>query len=1100
MTGRKFIIQLLVTPAVAICFFMLSCNHQNKTLFTSLSSSETGIEFANILPEKEQLNILYHINYYNGGGVALGDINNDGLTDIYFTSNSKGSNKLYLNKGDMKFEDITAAAGVAGTADWCGGVTMADVNADGWLDIYVSAVSGKLGLQGRNELFINNRNNTFSENAAAYGLNIRSFAQQSAFFDYDKDGDLDCYILNQSEHPFSFIVDTSYRHRYDSNSGDRLMRNDLNKGGRFTDVSKESGIWQSKLGFGLGLAIADLNNDGWDDIYISNDFHENDYYYVNNGNGTFSDRGYQHFRHFSRFSMGNDVADYNNDGHPDVITVDMLPKEEKILKTYGSDEQFDIYRQKISLNGFHAQYSKNCLQQNNGNGISFSEKSLISGVSATDWSWAPLFADLDNDGLKDLMITSGIPKRPVDLDYVRFISDAAVKRRMDASSVLDKEALDKIPDGASHTFFFKGNTDGNFSDKSLEWGTENLKGYFTGAGYADLDNDGDMDVVINAINDKAVVFRNNTENKNYLTVKLNGDSLNRSGIGTKIYLFNKSGLQYQQLMLTRGFQSSSEPRLHFGLDSLKTIDSLLVVWPDQQYQVMRQVTANQQLVIDKKNAGGKFDHTSFFPTEKSLLKNISDQITCNWQHRENEFIDFNVQYLIPHKESTRGPKITVADINKDGLDDFYACGAAGQPGTLMTQTSNGSFIPVDQSLFGKATAFEDVDAVFFDANNDGWPDLYVVSGGNERNDGDSILADRFYLNDGKGHFKDASAMIPLPAVNKSCVAVADFDKDGDMDLFVGGFAGNRTYGIAQPSYLLVNDGKANFKMADTTIINLLHTGMVTAASFSDINNDSWPDLIVTGEWMPVKIYLNKNGLFSATEIGGSSGIWQSILTTDVNGDGFTDILAGNWGHNTKLWAGKNGPCKLYVKDFDKNGSVEQIMCYTIDGNEYPFLAKDELERPLPLLKKEYLFYSEVAGKTVQYIFYNLFEGYTELQAEVLSSSVFINDGKGNFKRYSLSDDLQLAPVFSFAALPGMESKTFLAGGNFYGVIPYEGRYDALQPTVFSFRNNTHESIITSKLADVEGEIRDIKSIRHASGKNIIVVTRNNEKLLFFEQQ
>lgn len=1097
---NKTSINTIIPVIVFVIVLLFSCKSgQNKnTLFTEIPSSATGIEFANKLPEKEQLNILYHINYYSGGGVAIGDINNDGLPDIYFTANTKGGNRLYINKGNLKFEDITKTAGVAGTADWCSGVTMADVNADGLLDIYVCAVSGKLGLTGSNELFINNGDGTFSEKAKEYGLGISSFGQQSAFFDYDKDGDLDCFILNQSEHPFSFIVDTSYRNKYDSNSGDRLLRNDLNTGKTFTDVSKNAGIWQSKLGFGLGLAIADINNDGWDDIYISNDFHENDYYYVNNGDGTFSDQGQKHFGHYSRFSMGNDVADYNNDGHLDVITVDMLPDDEKILKTYGSDEQYDIYRQKISSNGFQAQYSKNCLQQNNGNGSSFSEKSLISGVSATDWSWSPLFADLDNDGIKDLMITSGIPKRPVDLDYVRFISDLGVKRRMDAATDMDKIALEKIPDGASHTFVFKGNENAFFENKSNDWGTENLKGYFTGASYADLDNDGDVDLVINAINQQAVVFRNNTTDKNYLTVKFKGDSLNKTGIGTKAYLFQNGKLQFQQLMLTRGFQSSSEPRLHFGLNADNKVDSLLIVWPDEKFQLLNNVSTNQELLIDKKAANGRFEYTVWFPPAKETLTDVSEKVDCNWTHKENEFIDFNLQYLIPHMESTRGPKIAVGDVNNDGFDDLFLCGAAGQPAALMVQTKDGKFISQDATIFSDDAFSEDVDAIFFDANNDGFNDIYVVSGGNEKKDGDSALADRLYINNKKGHFSKSRQSLPSILFNKTCVAAADIDKDNDLDLFVGGFAGNQSYGILQPSYLIINDGKGNFKIADSVIISLQQAGMVTSSSFSDFNNDTWPDLVLTGEWMGVKVFENNKGKFTSTEIPHSTGIWQTLHTTDVNGDGYIDILAGNWGHNSKLWAGKNGPCKLYVKDFDKNGTIEQVMCYTINKEEYPFLAKDELERPLPTLKKGYLTYSEVAGKTVQYILHNLFEGYVELQAETLSSSVFINDGKGGFTQVALSDELQLAPLFSFCELPQKDQSTYIAGGNFWGVIPYEGRYDALLPTVFSFTNKTGGASMLSRLNEVKGEIRDIKTIRHASGKQIMVIARNNAGLLFFE--
>lgn len=1084
---------MIIGVASAGMILLAGCRNKD-TLFSAVSPEQSHIEFTNQLPDAPQLNILYHIYYYNGGGVALGDINNDGLTDIYFTANSKGANKLYLNKGNWVFEDITATAGVAGTSDWYDGVTMADVNGDGYLDIYVCALSGKLGLKGHNELFINNGNNTFTESGHQYGLDVTAFSQQAAFFDYDNDGDLDCFVLNQSEHPFSYIVDTSYRNKPDSFAGDRLFRNDLATTGRFTDVSHEAGIWQSKLGFGLGLAVADVNQDGWDDIYVSNDFHENDYYYVNQKDGTFRDEGPEHFRHYSRFSMGNDIADYNNDGQPDIVTVDMLPPDEKTLKTYGSDEQLDIYRQKITANGFQQQFSHNALQRNNGRGGSFSDVALMSGVSATDWSWGPLLADYDNDGYKDLLVTNGIPKRPVDLDYVRFISDMSVQKTMNSSTSLDKSIIDKIPDGAVHIYGFRGSPDGRFDDESAAWGLADRKGYFNGAAYGDLDNDGDLDIVINSINEKAVVYRNNSEGRHYLTIQCKGTGANRNGIGARVWLFHNGHLQYQQLMLTRGFQSSSEPRLHFGLDSLSVVDSLLVVWPGGNYQLLRHLQADRQLTLDQANAQEPFDYDRFFPPAAPLLTDASNLVQFPWKHQENRFNDFNVQYLIPHKQSMRGPHVATADVNKDGLDDLFLCGAAGQPGALMLQDKQGHFIPSDLQLFAADAAAEDVDAAFFDANGDGYPDLYVVSGGNEKKDGDPTLADRLYLNDGAGHFSRAAGSLPDLFVNKTTVAVADVDHDGDEDLFVGGFAPSNAYGMAQPSYLLLNDGKGHFTGARDSVISLNNAGMVTSAVFTDLNKDGWPDLVIAGEWMPIKVFLNMQGNFHEVPVPHSSGIWQTLYVTDLNHDGFPDLLAGNWGHNTKLWAGKNGPCKLYVKDFDQNGSVEQVMCYTIDGKEYTFLAKDELERSLPTLKKGYLTYSEVAGKTVQYLLYNLFEGNTALEAEVLGSSWLLNDGKGNFVRHDLPNICQEAPVFSFSSLAS--EGEVLAAGNFSGVIPYEGQYDALEPTIIKYDDATREVKTLGELPWIDGEVRDIRAFRDAAGSTIWILARNNAQPVF----
>lgn len=1089
-----FFLRLLCLAAVSALFF--ACNNRPPALFSVVSPSDSNIGFTNTLHTAPLFNILYYLYYYNGAGVAAGDINNDGLADLYFTANHPSGNRLYLNKGNFVFEDITQAAGVAGSADWCTGATMADVNGDGLVDIYSCAVSGRFGLKGANELYLNMGNGKFRTVARELGIAFEGLSTQAAFFDYDHDGDLDMYLLNHSQKPHSNIRDTSFRHQVDSLSGDRLYRNDQVEGKiRFTDVSRQAGIYQSSLGYGLGIAVADFNNDGWEDVYIGNDFHENDYYYINLGNGRFAEQGAGHFGHYSRFSMGNDAADFNNDGQMDLVTVDMLPPDEKTLKTYGSDENPNNYKVKLGLNGYQNQYSRNCLQVNNGNGASFSDVALMGGISATDWSWAPLFADFDNDGNKDLFVSSGIVKRSMDLDYIQFLS-AMQNKGLETTDKYDQETIDKMPDGSSHPFLFKGSGGMGFADVSSHWGTSGLKGYFNGAAYADLDNDGDLDLAINCINSNAVVLRNNGNKAGYLRVKPVGtDSLNKMAIGARAWLFTPKGVQYQQLMPTRGFLSSCEPVFHFGLGDSTPPDSLLIVWPNQQFQVIKAPGANTTLTVGQADNGGLFSQADWFGAMAPPFEDFTAAASINWRHLENDYVDFNRQYLIPHVQSNRGPKMAVGDVNGDGLDDFYVCGGPNQTGQLMLQTAGGKFLPGNSKAFAANASAEEVDAIFFDADGDADLDLYVATGGYELDDGLASLNDHLYLNDGRGLFTEIPGLLPPLLFNKSCVAAADVDADGDTDLFIGNLGHPGRYGFYQPPRLLVNNGKGTFALSRTLPQDDNGEGMITSALFTDVNNDKWPDLVLAGEWMPITIYLNQKGTWKKEAIPGSSGLWQVVATADINNDGKTDLLAGNWGLNSKLASGKDGPLKLYVHDFDKNGREEQIMAYTVKGKEYTFLPKDELERALPVLKKAYLTYGEVAGETVQYMFYDLFKGYREWKAETLATSAFVQMGNGRFNQQPLPGQWQLAPVFALAAWPN--GKTITAGGNFYGVTPYEGRYDGLLPSSFTFEKGAAQPVFAGKMPGIHGELRDAKWIT-VHGEKMLLLARNNLPLLLLK--
>ena len=1094
----------LITLFLLMNVLIISCK-KSTPLFSLLEPGKTGIHFQNSLPVNDTtFNILDYLYYFNGGGVATGDINNDGLIDIFFTANV-GSNKLYLNKGNFVFEDITKKSGMKGLSDWKTGVTMADVNGDGYMDIYVCAVSDFRNLQGKNELYINNGNLTFSESAEAYGLAVTGFCTQATFFDYDKDGDLDMFLACHSIHSVESFKTSNERTSSSPKSGDKLFLNEQKDGKvHFREVTHEAGIYNSAIAYSLNVIIGDFNNDNWDDIYVSNDFHENDYYYLNNKNGTFSEINEKAFGHESHFSMGSDVADFNNDGWLDIVTMDMLPKNEKVLKSSSGDDALDIYKYKMSY-GYHTQYSRNCLQLNAGGGRYFSEIGLYSGIEATDWSWCPLAADFDNDGIKDLFITNGIVKRPNDLDYVKFTVDPSVSQLLQKGKTADKMAIDKMPSGKVANYIFQGQQDMRFIDRLQEWGFDQPT-LSNGAAYADLDNDGDLDLIINNINSSAMVYRNNSReknNQNFLDVQLVGNSPNTFGYGAKVIIKSKKGLQLNYLTGSRGFLSASTKIIHFGLGHEKNIDRLEVIWPSGKMQQLINVKVNQRLILKEEKAGlGKENYSSKeSQNDKSILfKDVTNEENIDWKHQENNFDDYNVQPLIPHMVSTGGPKIAVADINKDSLDDFFVCGARDQPGALFTQNKNGTFQSVQQKLFAEDAINEDVNALFFDANGDGYADLYVVSGGNEFWGREKAIQDRLYINNGKGQFTRSNGL-PSLYCNKSVAVAADFDKDGDMDLFVGGRVVAKSYGLTPHSYLLINDGKGNFSVApDSVAHGLYKVGMVTDATWTDKNRDGWPDLVVVGEWMPVTIFINNKGKLenqtSAEGLDKTSGLWQSVKAEDIDNNGYPDLLVGNWGENSKLKASNDYPLELYVGDMDGNGGIEQVLAVAKEGNYYPFINKEDLEKQLPFIRKQFEGYSEMAGLTVAEIFGENLHKMKRLTANTLSTCVFWNSGK-KYTVEKMPDALQWFPVFawSVADLNGDNKKDILAAGNFFGVTPFEGRYDAGYGQVLINKNKSW--IMPSPLQSglkLDGEIRSIQQLRTTNKQWIFVIARNNDKL------
>jgi enediyne biosynthesis protein E4 len=1077
---------------------MLAACHSNKDslLFESVPASETGITFANTITTSDSINALNFDYIYNGGGVAVGDVNNDSLPDIYFTGNMV-SGKLYLNKGNLQFEDVTEKAGVS-TTKWTTGVAMIDINTDGFLDIYI-CVAGKDSTQSANLLFVNNGNGTFTERAAAYGLADTGYSTQAAFFDYDKDGDLDMYLLTNAYESFNRNITRPKLTRGEGKSTDRLYRNNGNH--TFTNVSREAGIVVE--GYGLGVAISDINRDGWPDVYVANDFLTNDLLWINNQNGSFTESAAKYMKHQSHNGMGTDVADYNNDGLVDIVVLDMLPEDNLRQKTMFAAPNYDRFEQTLQY-GYLPQYVRNTLQLNNGNG-SFSEIGQMAGIHNTDWSWSALFADYDNDGLKDLLITNGYRKDVTNMDFITYSRESSMFGTDEQNRKESTAELEKLAGANVHNYVFRNKGDLTFEDKSQSWGMGE-PGYSNGAAYTDLDRDGDLDLVINNIDREASIYRNNADkllSNNYLQIELIGAELNKRGLGTKVELMSGGNKQFQEQTLYKGYKSTVDPLIHFGLGTITKIDTLTISWPDGKLQQLYNILANQRLSIDYRQA--RPPDSGLVPasiTSQTIFSEVSGKNGLAYKHQESDFVDFKIQPLLPHKFSQNGPGLAVGDVDGNGLDDFYIGGAAGKPGTLFFQTPTGRF----ESHEVAKQREEDMGSLFFDADGDGDLDLYVVSGGSEFEENSASYQDRLYINDGKENFTIQKEALPEIGSSGSCVTAADYDLDGDLDLFVGGRIVPGKYPFPSRSYILQNNKGTFTDVTAKVCQELQQIGLVTAALWSDFNNDNQIDLVITGEWMPVSFFENKNGKFiNVTKIAGTAqatGWWNSLTSGDFDQDGDIDYIAGNLGLNTKYKASAKEPVCVYAKDYDQNGSIDPILCYYIMGENYPTHPRDALIDQINGMRGRFQRYEQYGKATLDKVLTNQeLEGALVVRSEYFQSAYVENQGNGKFTMKPLPIQAQVAPVF------GMLTRDFdgdglldvLLAGNSYATEVQTGWYDASVGLLLKGdgKGNFYPVSVTKSGFFVNKDAKGIAELMDSKGNALVLVASNADSLKAF---